>query len=158
MARGSTAGLGASSPCGACSLPNWQAGPAMLCPQRITPSLSCYKQGCSSLMSGLQLMLSVLLQLLCSPLPALLNRLFWLKPAYLYPQPARRFMQIAEVSAPICRAAVSQAFPLPFSAGGEAGHSFKLLTAAKRTLQLWVEIRCSGELRSPQAGCRVWWE
>lgn len=73
MACGGTAGLGASSPCGTCSLPYWQAGLAVLCPQRRTHSLSCCKPGCSSLMSGLQLMLSTIPQLLCSPLPALLN-------------------------------------------------------------------------------------
>lgn len=67
-------------------------------------------------------------------------------------------MQISEVSAPICRAAVSQASPPPFSVGGGAGHCFKLLPAAKMTLQLWVEIGCSDELWSPRAGCRVWWE
>lgn len=73
-----------------------------------------------------------------------------------YPQPARRFVQIPEVLAPICRAAASQASPVPFIDGG-AGHCFKLLSAAKMTLQLWVEIGCSDEMWSPRAGCRVWW-
>lgn len=52
------------------------------------------KPGCSSLVSGVQLMLSTLPWLLCSLFLALL----WVKPAYLwkdfYSQPARRFMQI----------------------------------------------------------------
>lgn len=108
MACGGTAGLGASSPCGTCSLPYWQAGLAVLCPQRRTHSLSCCKPGCSSLMSGLQLMLSTIPQLLCSPVPALLNCLLVKACLSLsqtrkgfYPLLAGRFMQIPQVSAPI---------------------------------------------------------
>lgn len=80
-------------------------------------------------MSGLQLMLTTLSQLFYSPLPALLNPVLVKARLSLsqtqkgfYPQPARRFMQIPEVSAPICRAAASQTSPPPLSMDGGAGH------------------------------------
>lgn len=80
-------------------------------------SHSCCKPGCLSLMSGLQLMLihtplAALLPSPCSDEPSILVTacLSLRQPRKdIYPQPARRVMQIPEVSAPICRAAVSQA-------------------------------------------------
>lgn len=95
------------------------------------------KPGCSSSVSGVQLMLSML-----PPLAALLPfPCSFLDKACLslrqtrktrkgfYPQPARRFVLIPEVPAPICRAAISQLSPPLFSVGREARHCCKLWPA-----------------------------
>lgn len=84
----------------------------------VTPSLACCKPGCLSLMSGLQLSLSMLPRLFCSPLPTadpavLVNVcLSQSQPSRGFcPAPARRLIQAHEASAPIRRAAASVAFP-----------------------------------------------
>lgn len=84
----------------------------------VTPSLACCKPDCSALTSGLQLSLSTLPRLFCSPLPtaepavlvkACLSQSQTIRDSC--PAPAGGLIQIPEDPAPIHRAAASLAFP-----------------------------------------------